>query len=318
MKRLISAHNSKVLRPKTNDVNVERCNCEDGVEYCPLNGNCLVENIVYKAIVSSQLETKEYIGQTMNSFKERYGNLKNSFKKSYKRKSTKLAGYVWELKEKGILDPDIQWSIVRKSLPYQGGGGLCNLCIDEKTLICSSNPVITLNSRSEIMQKCKHKEPFYLNNFHGLTLDQRTVTENDEEEDSLLLPLRGEDNEGPPLHTIHEQDEEDHYFSPVEGLEEDGQSDINTVGGRRPLLTVDGLVEAVGGQLEEEPIPVERNIITGERPDEEEAVTTAGGEREEEQPLRRDDTREEVLGGPDGIITRRRAKNLRNYKYFKL
>ena len=73
MQKIISAHNAKLLRPKKNQTNREkRCNCENGIAECPLNGNCLVENIVYKATVSSQLETKEYIGQTQNTFKERY------------------------------------------------------------------------------------------------------------------------------------------------------------------------------------------------------------------------------------------------------
>ena len=284
MQKIISAHNAKLLRPNKNQTNAEkRCNCENGIGECPLNGNCLVENIVYKARVSSQLETKEYIGQTQNTFKERYGNLKNSFKKSYKRGSTKLAGYVWDLKDSGIIDPDIEWSILRKSLPYQGGGGMCHLCIDEKTFICSSNPDITLNRRTEIMQKCNHKLPFYLNNYHGLRIPRAQQTE----EEGCVE----EDLSAGRLPAIPEEDSE---------IEEDSSQ------------TEEVLLQSVEGQDEEEGL----SVIGGQL--EEDSSTV--GRPEEEESLLGEDSLVVIAASPqvDGILTRRRTKNLRNYKFFKL
>ena len=80
MKQIISTHNNKILQEEQNIYDEQGgCNCEGGVEHCPLNGNCLIENVVYKATVNSQEGLKEYIGQTMNSFKTRFSNHKSYF-----------------------------------------------------------------------------------------------------------------------------------------------------------------------------------------------------------------------------------------------
>ena len=96
-----------------------------------------------------------------------------------------MSTYIWSLKRKGI-DYDIKWSSLCEALPYQGGGGLCNICITEKTFIARSDPNKTLNKRSEVMAKCRHKLPFYLNNFHGMkipeTIEEEEGSEEEEEE----------------------------------------------------------------------------------------------------------------------------------------
>ena len=193
MMKIISDHNKKVLGKRQTRAG-SGCNCEDGVESCPFEGDCLSKNQIYKATVSSIQGRKEYIGQTANSFKERYGNHKNSFVKAYKRKSTALSTYIWSLKRKGI-DYDIKWSSLCEALPYQGGGGLCNLCITEKTFIARSDPNKTLNKRSEVMAKCRHKLPFYLNNFHGMkipeTVEEEEGSEEEEEEETDEEQLDG-------------------------------------------------------------------------------------------------------------------------------
>ena len=120
MMKIISDHNKKVLGGRRSR-NRSGCNCEDGVQSCPFDGNCLAKNQIYKAAVSSSEGVKEYIGQTANTFKERYGNHKNSFVKTYKRKSTALSKHIWSLKRKGI-DYNIKWSSICEALPYQGGG----------------------------------------------------------------------------------------------------------------------------------------------------------------------------------------------------
>ena len=132
---------------------------------------------------------------------------------------------------------------------------MCHLCIDEKTFICSSNPDITLNKRTEIMQKCNHKLPFYLNNYHGLRIPRAQQTEEEGREEEDLSAGR--------LQAIPEEDSEE------EGLEEDS-------------FTV--------------------------------------GRPEEEESLLDEDSLVVIAASPqvDGILTRRRTKNLRNYKFFKL
>ena len=197
MKQIISTHNKKILQEEQNIYDEQGgCNCEGGVEHCPFNGNCLIENVVYKATVNSQEGLKEYIGQTMNSFKTRFSNHKSSFNNWHKKKATTLSSYIWKLK-KNKIDYEISWSKEARAFPYQGGGAICNLCNMEKTLIVTNNPAVSLNRRTEIMGKCRHKWPFYLNNYHGLKVpttveeevlvDEESLSE-EEDEDDLNLP----------------------------------------------------------------------------------------------------------------------------------
>lgn len=45
-------------------------------------------------------QEKMYIGSTEGMFKKRYYNYKSSFNLARYRNNTKLAGYVWKVKEK--------------------------------------------------------------------------------------------------------------------------------------------------------------------------------------------------------------------------
>ena len=62
LKRIISSHNKRILRPPTQE---RTCNCKKTV--CPLDGNCLLTNIVYQATVTpddNQTPEETYIGMT--------------------------------------------------------------------------------------------------------------------------------------------------------------------------------------------------------------------------------------------------------------
>ena len=50
----------------------------------PLNNKCLVYKKIYKATVTSQKATKEYLGSMGNSFKQRFRNHKSSFNNTNK------------------------------------------------------------------------------------------------------------------------------------------------------------------------------------------------------------------------------------------
>ena len=58
VKSLISGHNKKILSKLNhkNDQEIKTCNCRDK-DSCPLNDKCLQENVVYKATITSQIET---------------------------------------------------------------------------------------------------------------------------------------------------------------------------------------------------------------------------------------------------------------------
>ena len=63
-----------------------------------MDGQCLTTNIVYKTKFSTADKTKDYIGLTSNTFKERYNNNKSSFNNTNKVHKTSLSSYIWELK----------------------------------------------------------------------------------------------------------------------------------------------------------------------------------------------------------------------------
>ena len=65
------------------------------------------ERVVYKAEVNTlNKPIMKYIGMYATNWKSRYSNQKSSFRYQHKMNQTKLAGYVWSLKDEG-LEPDI-------------------------------------------------------------------------------------------------------------------------------------------------------------------------------------------------------------------
>ena len=117
--------------------------------------------MVYKAEVKSTGMTASYIGIAANSFKERYTNHKLSFNNLKYECNTSLSKHIWGLKK--INEPfAISWSIVSKAKPYNPVAKTCNLCLMEKTCILLSEDANLLNKRSEVMNKCRHREKFLL------------------------------------------------------------------------------------------------------------------------------------------------------------
>ena len=86
MKQLVSSHNTRLI--KQNDQKQQQqevkkmCNCQKNADPCPLEGNCLVKGVVYQATVTETLSqrSKNYIGLTDTTFKERHRNHKKNSK----------------------------------------------------------------------------------------------------------------------------------------------------------------------------------------------------------------------------------------------
>ena len=161
MKAIIQRHNDMILESGTQTVANERtCNCRRGVK-CPLQGKCLIRNVIYKATVTSEGKCMEYIGSTGNDFKERYNGHNFSFSKEYKRNATKLSEHIWELKDKKAKY-EIEWSILRRSHTRKpSAGGLCSTCNLERMAIAEADRNKILNKRSELSTKCKHFKRLY-------------------------------------------------------------------------------------------------------------------------------------------------------------
>lgn len=163
---IIKHHNAIVLKldsarsPKSQE---RACNCRKP-EHCPLKGDCLANNIVYKAIVSTDDCQKEYIGSTEPPFKQRYYNHTTTFRHEHRQNATELSKYVWQLKRRHE-EFNIDWVICTRAQAYRNGTKRCNLCLTEKLCLINADRSTTLNKRSELASKCRHENKFYLSNF---------------------------------------------------------------------------------------------------------------------------------------------------------
>ena len=158
MKAVIDGNNKKLLTTNENDE--RKCNCSKNT-ICPLNGECLANDIVYQATVIGGDKEETYVGITATSFKARFANHKASFKSEQKRNTTELSKYVWKLKDNN-LDYAIKWKILCRAPHYSSKTKKCRLCLAEKYFILCKQGTASLNKKSELLSKCRHKDKFLL------------------------------------------------------------------------------------------------------------------------------------------------------------
>ena len=156
---IIKQHNSKVLS-KTTDSNNHKCNCRSKPN-CPLNGECLTQSLVSKATSSTSNKNFVYYGTSEGEFKTRYNNHTKSFTHRECMNETELSKHVWNLKDHG-LDNNLSWEIHKKTSSYQCGSKRCDLCLSEKVSIICADPDTSLNKRTELTSKCRHRNKFLL------------------------------------------------------------------------------------------------------------------------------------------------------------
>ena len=162
MKRIIQSHNKKISKIPNNPNNNRKCNCRQK-NSCPLNGNCLAQNVIYKATITTDSRTsttKEYIGSTCNQFKTRYNNHKASFKKHNPKNSTELSKFILNLKAKNVKY-NIKWEILHQVQNNIQSLNFCQVCNLEKYAIATAEKQKTLNKRNEIISKCSHNRSRY-------------------------------------------------------------------------------------------------------------------------------------------------------------
>ena len=166
MKAVISSHNKNMLaqdgataaplqQPRT-------CNCRNRPE-CPLQGNCMQENVVYQATVATETTTENYVGLASN-FKERYRNHQTSFRHPSKRNETELSKHIWDLKDRK-KSFRVKWRVLRTCKPYNNESKKCNLCLQEKYFIIFRKDLSSLNKRNELASSCRHRNRFTLKFF---------------------------------------------------------------------------------------------------------------------------------------------------------
>ena len=167
MQSIIRSHNKKILNPQDAARPSKLCNCQKSQLPCPLQGRCQLKDVVYKGHVSSVDGVKTYVGQTSKTFKDRYGKHKSSFKLQGYSTKTVMASYIWDLKEQK-KEYEAGFSLMCESRHYRRGDRHCQLCNAEKTFIALQDEN-GLNKRSEILERCKHKDPHFLENWKTIS-----------------------------------------------------------------------------------------------------------------------------------------------------
>ena len=176
--KAIKGLNRKILQPET-ALKLKGCNCEGGRngEGCVVEGDhCLTDNCVYLAKLSYEAthpitglmvqNNKNYFGLTQNQFKTRFSGHKTSFNLQAYKNSTTLSRKVWELKEATPpIDYDLKFSIIKLAQAYTKESKACALCQSEKVCIAYAEHFSTLNARSELTGKCRHRRKHLLMNW---------------------------------------------------------------------------------------------------------------------------------------------------------
>ena len=158
----INAHNKSILEQKEP---LERggCNCEDSSN-CPLEGECLTENVFYEATLTSTIQNygeKIYFGITKPPFKDRFNNHTKSFRNRKYSKETELSKEIWRIKDRNA-DYEVRWRIKKLCSTYNSATKKCMLCLTEKKNILCYNGDNLLNKRSEIISTCRHRQKYSL------------------------------------------------------------------------------------------------------------------------------------------------------------
>ena len=97
-----------------------------------MEGNCQVNDVVYKCDVTKSLSKKVYLGLAGEEWKSRSYNHKLQFKhKRYSNKTT-LPSYMWLLKSVSSETPNLKWPVLRCIPPYSNISEKYLLCLCEK------------------------------------------------------------------------------------------------------------------------------------------------------------------------------------------
>ncbi len=150
----------RVGAPRTTTTDQRSCNCRDNTN-CPLDGKCLESSLVYEATLTTEQDSSKYIGLTEGTFKTRYNGHQQSFNHEKYRHSTELSKKAWSLKDVN-KEFKISWAVRKKAHAFSGGPGECDLCLTEKLFILTDTSKNFLNTRKELVSKCRHKNKHLL------------------------------------------------------------------------------------------------------------------------------------------------------------
>ena len=116
---------------------------------------------MYQASLEYQGKCDKYVGLTERPFINRHTEHYRNFENGNPKNSTSLSRKVWELEDRN-LGFEINWRILRNCKTYKPGSEECQLCLSEIYIILFQPDEATLNSKNEIMGKCRHTNKFKL------------------------------------------------------------------------------------------------------------------------------------------------------------
>ena len=137
MQSIINKHNKRVTSIYTKPNAQDQCNCCDK-DQCPIDNNGLTSGVIYNARVITDDTTKNYIGLTEGTFKQRFTQHKHSFCHRSYMNSTQLSKYIWQLRDSN-KDFNIKWTIICRERLYSNNTKRCDLCTTEKLMIINSD-----------------------------------------------------------------------------------------------------------------------------------------------------------------------------------
>ena len=117
---------------------------------------------MYKATITSNQENyhhKIYYGITKTKFKQQYANHIKSFKHEKHQSNIELSNELWSIKNSNCT-LNIVWEIFKKHQNPNTKRG--SLCLNEKLEIARYKEHNLLNKRSEMINKCCHRNKFAL------------------------------------------------------------------------------------------------------------------------------------------------------------
>ena len=126
---------------------------------CPLEGKCLITNVVYQAVVvetkvDGQEEVEKYVGCTTD-FKTRWRHHIKSFNNATYKHETVLSSHIWECKARSS-EYKVSWKILDRGQPFNPVTKTCKLCVREQFYILRKPHQASLNLRQEIGTTCPH------------------------------------------------------------------------------------------------------------------------------------------------------------------
>ena len=104
-------------------------------------------------------------GVSETAFKLRYANHKKTFNNIKYQTDTELSNEYWKIMSAG-KSLDISWEILGTHKSYNQSSKRCFLCLNEKLAIALHGDGLNmLNKRSEVINKCRHRNKYILDNY---------------------------------------------------------------------------------------------------------------------------------------------------------